>query len=180
MPGSAQVDTMYFNEDSLWSGGPLHRVNSSAASQMPKIQSYIQQGLTEDPLQIEDAASLVSFAYAGTPVSTQHYDLLLDFTLTMNHHGSMTDDYERWLDLGDSTTSICYSVDGVVYERELLASEPVGLIAMQIAPNQSGAVSFNIHLDRTVPESLNRWEDYIEPVGNDTTVMGDASGGLHL
>ena len=176
VPGSAQVDVIHFNEDSLWSGGALHRVNPSAASQMPVIQSYIQQGAKENPSLIEDASTLVGFAYAGTPVSTQHFDPLLDFTLSMNH-GNNISDYERWLDLGDGTTGIYYAVDGVAYEREMLASEPAGLVAMRIAANQSGAVSFNIHLDR-LTESLNRWEDYTVPVGEDTTVMGGASGGL--
>lgn len=177
VPGSAQVDTMHFNENSLWSGGPLQRVNPSAASQMSNIQSYIQRGITEDPSSIEDAANLVSFAYASTPVSTQHYDPLLDFTVSMSH-GSNIGHYERWLDLGDSTTGVYYTVDGVAYERELLASQPADLIAIRIAANQSGAVSFNIHLDR-LGSSLNRWEDYTEPVGGDTTVLGGGSGGLN-
>ena len=176
VPGGAQVDTMHFNEDSLWSGGPLHRVNPSAASQIPIMQSYILRGMKDDPLLIESAATLASYAYVGTPVSTQHYDPLLDFTLSMNH-GSDIVDYERWLDIGDSTTGIYYKVGDVAYEREILASEPAGLIAMRIAANQSHAVSFSIHLDR-LTESLNRWEGYSIPVGDDTVVMGGASEGM--
>lgn len=176
VPGNAQTDIMHFNEDSLWSGGQLHRVNPSAASQMPIIQSYILRGITEDPELIEDAANLVGYAYAGTPVSTQHYDPLLDFTLSMDH-GSDIGYYQRWLDIGDSTTGIYYNVDDVAFEREMLASEPAGLIAMRIAANQSGAVSFSIHLDR-LSSSLNRWEDYTAPVGDDMTVMAGGSGGL--
>lgn len=176
VPGNAPVDVIHFNEDSLWSGGALHRVNPSAASQMPIIQSYIQRGAKEDPSLIEDAATLVSYAYAGTPVSTQHYDPLVDFTLSMNHNSDISD-YERWLDIGDSTTGVYYVVDGISYEREMLASEPAGLIAMRIAANQSGAVSFSIHLDR-LSASLNRWEDFTAGIGDDTTVMSGASGGL--
>ena len=177
IPGATPSDTMHFNEDSLWSGGPLQRVNPSSASQMPVMQSYIQNGTSEDPLLIQDASTLASYAYAGTPVSTQHYDPLLDFTLAMKH-GSDIVDYERWLDIGDSTMGIYYTVGGIAYEREMLASEPSGLIAMRIAANQSRAVSFSIHLDR-LAESLNRWEGYSMPIGSDTTVMGGASGGAN-
>lgn len=170
--GGVPSDTIHVNEDSFWSGGPLHRVNPDAAAQMPNIQEDIRQGGKG----IGDAATLASYAYAGTPVSTQHYDPLGDLSLSMdNGFGNMTN-YERWLDLSTGTSGVYYTVDDVTYEREFLASEPAGLIAMRITASKAGAVSFHLHLDRG--ESLNRWEDYTEKSGSDTIVMGGASGGL--
>lgn len=167
--GSVASDVIHVNEDSFWSGGPLHRVNPDAASQMPIMQSDIRNG------DIPGAATLAGYAYQGMPVSTQHYDPLGDLTLTMDAGAGSTTNYERWLDLADSTTGVYYTIGNVTYQRELFASQPDGVVAMRIVSSTPGAVSFHLHLDRG--ESLNRWEDYSEKVGSDTIVMGGASGG---
>ena len=61
--GGAQSESISVNEDSLWSGGYIERVNSDAASYMPQMQSLIRaQGEA-----ILDAARLASYAYVGTP-----------------------------------------------------------------------------------------------------------------
>lgn len=148
-------------------------MNPDAASQMPNIQQDILAGGDG----IGSAATLASYAYAGTPVSTQHYDVLGDLSLTMDNGFGNVTDYERWLDVGDGTSGVYYRADGVTYEREFFASEPAGLIAMRVSASEQGAVSFHLHLDRG--ESLNRWEDYTQKVGGDTIIMGGASGGLN-
>jgi alpha-L-fucosidase 2 len=170
--GVVASDAIHVNEDSLWSGGPLYRVNPDAKSQMPFIQQDIRNG------HIPNAATLASYAYAGTPVSTQHYDPLGDLTLTMTDTDDDTTYYERWLDVADGTSGVFYTLKGVDYERELIASEPAGIIAMRLTASRPGALSFHLHLDRGDP-SLNRWEDLTKKVGSDTIIMAGASGGYH-
>lgn len=170
--GVVASDVIHVNEDSLWSGGPLYRVNPDAASHMPIIQQDILRGDNDD------AATLASYAYAGTPVSTQHYDPLGDLTLTMTDSDDETTYYERWLDVADGTSGVYYTLRGVQYEREFIASEPAGVIAMRLRASKPGALSFHLHLDRGDP-SLNRWEDLTKKVGSDTIIMAGASGGFH-
>lgn len=138
------------------------------------MQSYIERGIVEQPETITDAATLVTYAYAGTPVSTRHYGVLGDLTINMNESTKFTH-YERWLDLGDATSGVYYVQGSTAFEREMLASEPLGMMAIRVASNVTGAISFNVHLDRG--ESLNRWEDYSQSVGSDTIVMGGTTGG---
>lgn len=168
IPGSAQADEIHVNEDSFWSGGQLERVNPDALGYMPELQSYISNGF------IPQAATLASYTYAGTPVSTRHFDFLGDIELSMNHSSSVKN-YERWLDLADSTSGVYYTVGNVAYMREFIASNPADIIAIRIVANTTAAVNFSVHLRRG--ESLNRWEDYSEKVGNDTIVIGGGSGG---
>ncbi|KAH7141820.1 Six-hairpin glycosidase-like protein [Dactylonectria macrodidyma] len=168
LPGTPVSEKIHVNEDSFWSGGQLHRVNPDALNYMPQMQSLVVNG------QIKNAATLASFAYAGTPVSARHYDFLGDLELTMNHSSSVTN-YERWLDLADSTAGVYYQVSGVSYQREYIASNPAGVIAIHITSDHAGTVNFNVHLRRG--SSLNRWEDYSEKLGNDAIVMGGGSGG---
>lgn len=42
--GVVAGDVIHVNEDSFWSGGPLHRVNPDAASHMPLIQQDVLKG----------------------------------------------------------------------------------------------------------------------------------------
>lgn len=170
LPGTAQLEKIWINEDSFWSGGQLHRVNPDALDNMPVMQAQLATG------QISDAATLASFAYAGTPVSTRHFELLGNLELSMNHSSSVTG-YERWLDVADSTAGVYYVVGGVTYTREYIASEPAGVIAIRITADKPGAVDFNIHLRKGL--SLNRWEDYSQKVGSDTIVMGGGSASVH-
>ncbi|RYP49314.1 hypothetical protein DL768_004939 [Monosporascus sp. mg162] len=123
---------------------------------------------------ILDAASLASFAYVRTPVSTRHYDFLGDLQIAMNHSASVTN-YERWLDLADGTAGVYYTAGDVTYKREYMASNPEGVIAIRILPDSPGAVSFNLYLQRG--SSLNRWEDYSQKEGDDAVTMGGGSGG---
>ncbi|KAK3629548.1 hypothetical protein LTR56_017977 [Elasticomyces elasticus] len=171
--GTVNSDSIHLNEDSLWSGGPLNRVNPDAAAQMPNIQQMIRDG------DVADATTLASYAYQGTPVSTQHYDPLGDLSLTMLDGVGNATNYERWLDISDGTAGVYYSVDNVTYQREFFASEPAGVVAMRIISNTKGKVSFNLHLDRGQGGSLNRWEDSSRKEGDDTIIMEGASGGKH-
>ncbi|KAK6362599.1 hypothetical protein TWF730_000056 [Orbilia blumenaviensis] len=168
LPGGVASEVIRVNEDSLWSGGKLSRVNPDANGKMSDIQSLLTQ--QRNP----EAARLAGFAYAGTPVSARHYEPLGDIQLAMNHSGSATG-YERWLDLSDSSAGVYYTVGGVSYKREYIASNPDNIIAIHITANKPGSVSFNVHLRKG--QSLNRWEDYTYKVGSDTTVMGGESQG---
>ncbi|KAF3186689.1 hypothetical protein TWF788_002915 [Orbilia oligospora] len=168
LPGGAASEVIRVNEDSLWSGGKLSRVNPDANGKMRDIQSLLTQQRNLE------AARLAGFAYAGTPVSARHYEPLGDLQLVMNHSGSTTS-YERWLDLSDSSAGVYYAVGGVSYRREYIASNPDNIIAIHITASKPASVSFNIHLRKG--QSLNRWEDYAYKVGSDTTVMGGESQG---
>ncbi|KAH8591348.1 Six-hairpin glycosidase-like protein [Bisporella sp. PMI_857] len=168
VPGAAASDVIRVNEDSLWSGGRLHRVNPDAQSSLPQIQSLLTQG------RAPEAARAASFGYTGTPVSTRHYEPLGDLQLVMNHSSSVTG-YERWLDLNDATAGVYYINSGVAYKREYLISSPENVMAIRIVANKTGSVSFNVAMRKG--QSLNRWEDYSSKVGSDTIVIGGESEG---
>ncbi|KAH8819053.1 Six-hairpin glycosidase-like protein [Xylogone sp. PMI_703] len=169
--GTAATETIYTNEDSFWAGGKRSRVNPDATEYMPTMQSELAAGL------ITQAATLATFAYAGLPVSAQHYTTLGDITLAMNHSSTVTN-YQRWLDLNDSTAGVYYTVNGVTYQREYLASNPQEVIAIRIAVDTPGDLNFYVHLERGA-EGANQWEDYSERIDSSTVIYGTGSGGLH-
>ncbi|KAF2105023.1 hypothetical protein NA57DRAFT_51805 [Rhizodiscina lignyota] len=171
--GAVPTDTIYINEDSLWSGGHLHRVNPDGAQAVSQMQDLVVQG------RVPEALTLAGFSYVGTPVAMQHYDPLGSITLAMNHSSEYAD-YERWMDLADGTSGLYYTVNETAYSREYFASNPAGVVAIRVTSNTSAAVSLNLHLDRgSILGGLNRWQDYSTREGGNTIIMGGRSGGEH-
>lgn len=168
--GTVASENIPINEDSLWSGAKMDRVNPDAKAYMPELQELIRQG------DVVEANRLASLAYLGMPESMRHFDFMGDLQIAMAHGEDGVENYERWLDIGEASAGVYYEIDGVAYQRESIASNPDDVIAVRITASEQGAVSFRVHLRRGT--SLNRFQDYGEKVGSDTIVMGGASGGV--
>ncbi|KAJ5833268.1 hypothetical protein N7474_001579 [Penicillium riverlandense] len=165
--GGVTSDTITVNEDSLWSGSLLDRVNPDAVESIKSMQSMVRENY------IEQAQILGSFGYVGTPVSVRQYEPLGTMTLAQNITGSQTN-YERWLDLADATAGVYFISKGITYQREYLASNPAGVIAIRLTASEPGNVDFSIHLDRG--DGLNRWQEYSKPENGNSIVIGGRTG----
>ncbi len=88
-------------------------------------------------------------------------------------HAARVQNYERWLDVANSSSGVQYQVDGVTYTREYIASNPADVIAIRIASDKKGSVSFRVSLRRgDTPSAAS------EP---DSVVMtGDCGGDLPI
>lgn len=166
--GTVPSENLPVNEDSLWSGGKMDRVNPDAKAYMPELQELIRQG------DVVEANRLAQLAYLGTPESMRHFDFMGDLQIAMGHGDKKAENYERWLDVEEASAGVYYEIGGVSYQREYIASNPDDIIAVKISSSEP--VSFRVHLRRGT--SLNRFQDYGEKVGSDTIVMGSASGGV--
>lgn len=69
-------------------------------------------------------------------------DLWLSFENTANATG-----YKRDLDIGNAIASTSYSVNGVDYKREYLASQPSQVIAIHLSASKSGRINFSAKLN---------------------------------
>lgn len=56
-----------------------------------------------------------------------------------------TTSYERTLSLDDAVSTVKYTYNGVIYEREYFASYPNRVIAMRFSANKKGKISFCAH-----------------------------------
>ena len=68
-------------------------------------------------------------------------DLWLNFKNT-----SSTTDYKRELDIANAVATTSYSVNGVDYKREYIASQPNQVIAVHLTASKKGSISFEISL----------------------------------
>jgi len=162
IPGGAKNDSIWLNEDTFWNGMYKSRINPRALTSMPKIRSAVVSG------SFATAQSLSSSDYDGVPSSARNYNTLGSMVLIMNH-GAAVQGYERWLDVSDATSGVYYTVDGVTYTREYVASKPADVIAIRIAASKPGSVSFSLSLKRGGATS--------KASGSDTVLLTSDSGG---
>ncbi|PVI05457.1 glycoside hydrolase family 95 protein [Periconia macrospinosa] len=121
--GGIPSDMVYINEDSFWSGGPMDRVNPSATESLDRMRPWLLQGA------ISDATLEADLGISGVPSSMRQYMAGGDFQIVFQNQTGNASSYERWLDLSDGTAGTHYSLGGITYEHEYLASNPADVLA---------------------------------------------------
>jgi alpha-L-fucosidase 2 len=106
------------------------------------MQELVQQGnFTE----AEDTGKL---GYIGTPMSTRNYDTLGTLSLTQTSLDGNSTGYERWIDVEESIGGTQFSVGGITFQRDYLASNPDDIITINPKASKPGSLNFNVGLDR--------------------------------
>lgn len=137
--GGAALDRLQINEESVWSGGFVNRVNSSAREKMPLMRELIAQG------RIREAEQLALRAFAATADNERHYEPLADVLLFfaedkpgLSMHATRdlnrkdmsvctpqeTEAYVRSLDLDTGLHQVGYRLHGAEFRRECFVSAP--------------------------------------------------------
>ena len=174
--GNVARELIQLNEDSVWSGGPRDRNNPDTLRMLPEIRRLIADG------QLARAHALAADALAGTPDIMRFYEPLADLLLFLDHggpsaataaslsnaetkigeSGNSASSYKRWLDLGTAVAGVEYIVHHTRYRREYLASAADGAVAIRLASDKPGAISFRARLDRGEPDNYaTRYRDTI-------------------
>lgn len=140
--GQPFSECVQLNEDSVWYGGPRDRINPSAKENLPKIRELIFQG------KIREAQDLCSFALSGIPEEMRHYEPL--GRLYIHHKGKTRDfsDYHKELNMENAVATVSFSMEGVNYKREVIASFPQNAIIIHITADKPGTVSFHSLLSK--------------------------------
>ena len=138
--GGVARERFQLNEDSLWSGGPMHRLNPDASATLPKVQELLRQG------RLPDAERLALDGLASTPCGMRAYQPLGDLTLDFDGLPAEADDYCRGLDLDAGTLYVRFT--GAHYAREAFASYPDGVFVLRLATDAPQGLSLRCRLDR--------------------------------
>ena len=102
-------ELVYLNENSIWSGPWLNRVNPNALGALPSIRSLLSSG------NLTGAGQSVLANMAGNPTSPQGYQPLGNLTLDFGHSSSGMSSYTRYLDTYEGTAFVTYNYGGVNY-----------------------------------------------------------------
>lgn len=140
--GGASVEHIQLNEDSVWSGGPMDRVNPDSAKYLPEIRRLLREG------KIPQAETLCLAALSGTPSTQRTYQTLGDLYLFFNGIPKEPGSYTRSLDPESAVLSVEFSAGNTRYTRELFSSYPAGVIALRLTAEGEGRLSFQCRMGR--------------------------------
>lgn len=139
--GNPANEMIQINEDSVWSGKKLDRINPDALKNLPKIRQMIRNG------EIEEAQKLALFAFSGTPNSQRAYQTAGECYINMHEIKDVTE-YRRELDIETAISSVTFTSGGVSYQREVFVSAVAGCMVIRMSTLGKKPFSFNCHLGR--------------------------------
>ncbi|MXP26239.1 glycoside hydrolase family 95 protein [Altererythrobacter indicus] len=139
--GGIGTERLQLNEDTLWSGGPYDPVNPRANAALPEVRRLIEAG------DYAAAQELANAELIATPASQMAYQTMGDLMLTIGS-GETDDaqDYERDLNLDSAIASTRFTVGGVHYTRQIIASPHHQVLAIHITADQPTALNLKAAL----------------------------------
>ena len=170
--GKTGEERIQLNEDTYWSGGPYSSVVKGAYEALPQVQKDVFEG------KFMEAHNLFGREMMGYPVEQQKYQCLGNLILFFKGEDKATN-YKRWLNLVTCITSVSYTVDGVIYQRDIFASSPDHVIAVHITADKPGSISFKANLQGVRNQEMSNYTtDYfrMNSDGNDCLVLTGKSG----
>lgn len=140
--GDVYKEKIQLNEDSIWYGKPMNRINPDSASNLSEIRKLIFEG------KIKEAERLSLFALSGTPAFERIYQTMGYLELSFEYAESKHTYYERELDLEDGIVRTYYQLGDTVFEREVLASYHDQVIAIHLKVKGKEKLNFHCHFNR--------------------------------
>lgn len=139
--GGGKSETLQLNQDSVWYGGPIDRINPDAKSHLEEVRKLILAG------KIPEAENLLRYTFSGTPRGERPYQTLGNMELAFHGIGTELPGYRRELDLERGLVTESYGEPGHRIRKEYLASYPHGVIAIHMEAEE-GIISLDALLRR--------------------------------
>ncbi len=166
--GRPDTELLQLNEDSIWSGGPRHRVNPNAKEGMKKVRERLLAG------DIPGAEALVFDCMQGIPENSRHYMPLGNLTIreafpdpakaadtsfgdkrqatpvdvpSEKNEIPSFEDYSRTLNLENAITTTTFTCKGIQYERKAFVSAPDRAIMVRFRASAPGSLYLSCSLD---------------------------------
>ena len=162
--GGTLVDRFQLNNDAVWSGGFMDRVNPDARERLPELRRLIREG------RVREAGDLAEVAFMGTPEGQRTYQPLCDLVLQFRTDGLPTrpipylmnnlsgrdmggfepeggvEDYRRGLSMDTAVAEVRYTLDGVAFHRQSFISFPFSYQAgeYESVPDRDGFVAVRV------------------------------------
>lgn len=141
--GGYDLERIQLNQDSIWYGAPIDRVNPDAGGRLEEVRTLILEG------RIEEAEKLLCLAFAGTPQSQRPYQTLGNIVLNYFEPAGDMQEYRRGLllDEGIVKESYNFGMAKIKVEKTYFASYPAGILVVHLEAD-GGSVSFDAMLQR--------------------------------
>ena len=138
--GRVETERIQFNEETLWDGEPHDYSHPGAHEYLDELRQLVFDGKQDE------AHKLGMDKFMSLPLRQKKYQPFGDLYLSFPGHEGFSQ-YRRTLDLSRSACLTRYEVEGVLYEREVIASYPRQLIAVHLTADRKGALDFSYAFD---------------------------------
>jgi alpha-L-fucosidase 2 len=137
--GNVERETIQLNEHTVWSGSPNRNDNPDALAALPQVRQLIFSGKQKEAEDLANKSIITKKSHG------QMFQPVGNLYLTFSGHDTYTN-YSRELDIERAVAKTSYTVNGVTYTREILASFPDRVIAMHLTASKPGSLSFTASL----------------------------------
>ncbi|MBI2686900.1 MAG: glycoside hydrolase family 95 protein [Acidobacteria bacterium] len=144
--GGASDERLQLNDDRIWAGSKIDRLNPNAARALPEVRRLLWAG------KIRAAEELAERDIISRPRRMPPYQPLGDLHLYFPGHDQVSN-YSRKLDLTNAVHSVTYRTFDASFTRETFASHPSQLIALRIRADKKGLISFRARFRREADAS---------------------------
>ena len=134
--GNVAAERLQLNEETIWAGRPNNNANPDALEYLPKVRQLVWEGKYKEA---QDMATqhVQSNTNHGMP-----YQPFGDLYIHFPGQGDYSN-YCRELSLDSAVATTRYTIDGVIYQREYIASFSGNVIAVRLSANRKGAITCN-------------------------------------
>ena len=139
--GGVVDERLQLNEETVWAGQKLDRVNPKAAASLPEIRRLLFAGKPAEAEAIADKTII------SVPRRMPPYETLGDLRLRFQLNGEASD-YQRELDLDEALARVRFRVGDTTYRREMLATAVDQVIAVRLTSDRPNAISFTASMSR--------------------------------
>ena len=134
--GNAEQEIIQLNEHTVWSGSPNRNDNPLALDSLTLIRQLIYDDKRKE------AERVVNNAIISKKSHGQKFEPVGSLQLAFAGHENFSN-YHRELDIERAVAKTYYTVNGVTYTREALASFPDRVIVMRLTASKPGSISFS-------------------------------------
>lgn len=158
--GGAEDNLLYLNDLTLWTGQP---VDSTLDREAHRWIPVIREALFAEDYRRADSLQL----QVQGP-NSQYYQPLATLHIT-DKRGKRAIQYRRELDIDSALCRDRYTIDGVQFAREYLASNPNKAIVIRLTADKPSAINCQVNLSAQIPHA-------VKTVGGRLVMRGHAIG----
>ena len=155
--GGVREERLQINEDSVWAGRKLNRINPAAAAALPEVRRLLLAG---KPVEAE---ALADKGIISIPRRMPPYQTLGDLLLQFEVNGDVTG-YRRELNIGEAVARVEFRAGGARFTREVFASAVDRVVVLRITSDVPERISFTATMRREANATA-------RTTGNDTVVL---------
>lgn len=139
--GSAPLERIQINEETIWAGEKRDRINPEAARNLSEVRRLLFEG---KPVAAE---SLAQRTLIAVPKRMPPYQPLGDLWIRFSNHDNPRE-YHRELDLDSAVVRVSYRSGDANFKREIFSTAADQVIVIRLTSDRPGRITFSAKLTR--------------------------------